>query len=122
MIFAEKSKQVDTSAWELLLPEGLLAYYDVRSVEKDEDGYKIYLDEVDLKPGEYAGRKLSFHGWSEAVTIKDFPIRHHACYLVIKRRRWLDEETRKTITRDWDMVAKGTRLTQEFATFLKELY
>ncbi|MHA7060311.1 ISAon1 family transposase N-terminal region protein [Aquimarina sp. M1] len=37
------------------------------------------------------------------------------------RRRWLNEATNKVVTRDWQLVAKGTRITSDFATFLKEI-
>jgi len=39
--------------------------------------------------------------------------------LHVRRRRWLVEELNKVISRDWDLVAEGTRYTQGFATFLK---
>lgn len=41
--------------------------------------------------------------------------------LSIKRRRWEDPQTGTIVSRDWDLVMKGTRLTKEFATFLKEV-
>jgi hypothetical protein len=41
--------------------------------------------------------------------------------LHIKRRRWLNEDTGKVVFRNWDMIAQGTRITKEFADFLKEL-
>ncbi|MEC4050114.1 transposase family protein [Flavobacterium sp. SUN046] len=55
------------------------------------------------------------------ITVQDFPIREYKVYLHIKRRRWLNMTTNKVVYRDWNIVAKGTRLTQEFATFLKEI-
>ena len=55
------------------------------------------------------------------ATVQDFPIRGKNVYLYITRRRWFDPETNKVITRDWNLVAKGTRITSEFATFLKEI-
>jgi tRNA A58 N-methylase Trm61 len=42
-------------------------------------------------------------------------------YLHIKRRRWTNKTTGEIIKRDWLLVAKGTRMTQEFAAFLKEI-
>ncbi|MGL5262175.1 MAG: ISAon1 family transposase N-terminal region protein, partial [Bacteroides sp.] len=38
-----------------------------------------------------------------------------------KRRRWLNKSTGQLVQRDWSLVAKGTRLTAEFASFLKEI-
>ena len=44
-----------------------------------------------------------------------------ASYLHIKRRRWVNERTGDVVYRNWNMVAKGTRMTQEFAAFLKAI-
>jgi transposase len=57
----------------------------------------------------------------EEITVQDFPIRGHQVYLHITRRRWLNEDTGKIVFRDWNLVADGTRVTQEFASFLKEI-
>jgi transposase len=56
------------------------------------------------------------------ITIQDFPIRGKQVYLHVKRRRWQDNSMGSMVTRDWDLVAKGTRMTKEFATFLKQLH
>ena len=40
-------------------------------------------------------------------------------YLHVKRRRWLNQDSDKVVYRNWDLVAKGTRITQDFADFLK---
>ena len=42
-------------------------------------------------------------------------------YLHIKRRRWTNKANGEIIKIDWTLVAKGTRMTQEFAAFLKEI-
>lgn len=85
----------------LFLPEGILEYFDVTSVEKMEESYTISLAEKHLHPFEYAGQYLSSKGYFEAITVSDFPIRGKACYLKVRRRRWFYEETGK-------IVAKGT--------------
>ena len=113
---------METSAWELLLPEGMLDYFEVTASEKTKDQYVINLTEKNLFPGEFAGHKLISKGFLEEITVKDFPIRGRACFLKVKRRRWLNEELGKVVSRDWELVAKGTRMTKEFAAFLKELY
>lgn len=113
---------METSGWEFLLPEGILDYFEVTAVEKTKDQYLITLEEKNLYPGEFAGQKLSSKGFLEEITVKDFPIRGRACYLRVRRRRWLNEELGKVVSRDWELVAKGTRMTKEFAAFLKALH
>lgn len=113
---------MEKSIIELFLPEGMLEYFDVTSVEKAEESYTISLVEKNLHPVEYAGQRLSSKGYYEAITVSDFPIRGKACYLKVKRRRWLHEDMNKIVSRDWQLVAKGTRMTKEFAAFLKAVH
>ena len=113
---------MDLSAWELVLPDGVLDYFEVVSAEHNSEDYTIRLVEKNLLPGEFAGRRLSSNGFYDEVTIKDFPLRGKACFLKIKRRRWLDNNTGDIVSRDWNLVAKGTRMTHEFAAFLKAVH
>jgi hypothetical protein len=105
----------------LLLPEGMLDYFTVIRTEKNSDYYTIYLEENNTPPAEYSKSKLVSKGYYEAVTIQDFPLRGKACYLNVRRRRWTNEDTGDIVSRDWGIVAKGTRMTQEFASFLKAI-
>jgi hypothetical protein len=51
----------------------------------------------------------------------DFPIRNHKTLLHVRRRRWKDADG-NSYSNDWQLVAKGTRISTEFALFLKRLY
>jgi transposase len=64
---------------------------------------------------------LSTKGFHEESIIKDYPIRNKAALLHVRRRRWFVEETRKVVSREWNLTAEGTRYTQGFATFSKGL-
>lgn len=105
----------------LLLPEGLLEYFEVIHAEKRPDFYAIHIEEKNLPPEQYKDNKLVSKGFYEPVTIQDFPLRGKACYLMVKRRRWTNLDTGDIVVRDWDLVAKGTRMTAEFAAFLKAI-
>lgn len=113
---------MDLSGWDLLLPDGMLDYFEVASAKKDEAGYRINLVEKEKPPSEFSGDRLRLHGFHEQVTIKDFPLRGKACFLKVKRRRWMNESSSKVVSRDWKLVAKGTRMTKEFASFLKAVH
>jgi len=113
---------LEKSVLELFLPEGILEYFDIQSTAKTQEGYVICLAEKNLQPLGFKGEKLSSKGYLDEVTIKDFPIRGKACYLKVRRRRWINEDTGEIVVRDWELVAKGTRMTKEFASFLKGLH
>ncbi|MBA4299878.1 MAG: transposase [Cyclobacterium sp.] len=103
----------------LLLPQGLLEFFRVTSASVKDNSYHIYLEELNIHPEHLQGVKLISKGFFDEVTIQDFPLRGKACFLKIKRRKWLNEETGRNVSRDWNLVANGTRMTQEFALFLK---
>jgi hypothetical protein len=111
----------DVSLLEMILPEGLLKYFDVSKFKKEEASYRIYLSEKNIPPIEFSSDKLVSKGYFDEITVQDFPIRGKASYLHIKRRRWLNETTGDIVYRDWNIVAKGTRMTHEFAAFLKAI-
>ena len=117
-----KKDKVDQSLIELFLPEGILEYFKVTSVKKKEDSFHISLEEKNITPDEYSGQKLLSKGFYDVITVQDFPVRGKACYLKVKRRRWTVENTGQIVSRDWSLVAKGTRLTEEFASFLKAVH
>ncbi len=112
---------LDTTLLSLLLPEGILEYFELTNVIKKEDSYYLFLSEKNLPPQEFQSDQLQSKGFYEEETVRDFPLRGKACYLKIKRRKWLNLSCGKTVYRDWEMVADGTRMTKEFATFLKGL-
>lgn len=105
----------------LLLPEIIVDYFELTSYKKEEEVLHLYLKETYSIPKEFQGAKLTSKGFFDEITVQDFPIRGHQVYLHIARRRWLNEDTGKVVFRDWNLVADGTRVTQEFAAFLKEV-
>ena len=105
----------------LLLPEIIVDYFELTAYKKEEDILHLYLKEIHSILKEYRKYKLSSKGFSQEITVQDFPIRRHQVYLHITRRRWLNEDTDQVVFRDWKLVAKGTRVKQEFASFLKEI-
>ncbi|MBB3185916.1 ISAon1 family transposase N-terminal region protein [Microbacter margulisiae] len=114
-------KSAEHQLLELILPEGILEYFEIKSVRNIGIGYAVYLEEKPDIPSEYAGEPLRCHGFHQEQTIHDFPIRGKVFDLKIKCRRWLNANTNQVVSRNWELTAKGTRFTQEFAAFLKEL-
>ena len=102
-----------------LLPEGLLDYFEIVRHKSSEDTIHFYLEEKNVLPQEYQSKTAKSKGFSPEITIEDFPLRGKSVRLHIKRRRWTLVDTGKIIKRDWNLVAKGTRITSEFASFLK---
>ena len=105
----------------LLLPEVLITYFDLIAHRKEKDVLHLYFEEKVSTPKEFSSKAIIAHGFHKEITIQDFPARGKKVFLHIKRRRWLDKTTSQIVQRNWDLVAQGTRMTVEFAAFLKAL-
>ncbi|RZK41564.1 MAG: transposase [Pedobacter sp.] len=105
-----------------MLPEGILDYFELTKVEKDAKGLNIYLEEKNISPIGYQKQDLESKGFFPEVGIQDFPIRGQKVSLCVKRRRWTVTASGSIISRDWDLVIKGTRMTTEFGLFLKGIF
>jgi len=106
----------------LLLPELLVDNFNLIKVDKDKKSevLRIYLEEKGEIPTELSHLKLHSKGFFDEIIIQDFPIRNFKVFLHVKRRKWKDLESNKNVARNWELVAQGTRMTTEFAAFLKE--
>ena len=122
---------MDTSLLSLFLPEGILDYFDITDFERTNSNLKtydkrltIFLTEKKVIPEEYKEHSYKASGFMEPRVIEDYPIRNMLVSLSIKRRRWdvsLNGSNIK-ISRDWStIISQGTRISKEFAAFLKEL-
>lgn len=101
----------------LLLPEVLVDYFELYQQEAKDEEIRFFFREQNIHPKE----GLTSKGFFPETIIQDFPIRGKQVYLHVIRRRWYDPKTSSVVTRDWELVAKGARMTDEFASFLKEI-
>ena len=113
---------MELNGYRLLLPEGTLEYFDLVDVKESVNEVVIYLEEKNIVPEKYTDQDIESKGFYDPVIVQDFPLRGKKVFLNIRRRRWLLNKHNEYISRNWRMVAEGTRMTQDFASFLKELY
>ena len=119
-----KSVFVDGVYLELLrafLPAGVLDYFDVVAFDQKGERMTLSLEEKNELPEVYRGQPYHSKGFTPPVSIEDFPIRGQRVLLQVKRRRWEHTDSGEIVTRDWSMVQKGTKMTAEFAAFLKQV-
>ena len=123
-------KDLNQSLLELILPEGILEYFTIAGFDKGNSGKYVYdktltinLEEKKQIPTEYKYFKYKASGFMEPHLINDYPIRNMLVTLSVKRRRWdveIEGEV-KRVSRDWNVIAQGTRMRAEYAAFLKEI-
>lgn len=102
-------------------PEGILDFFEVTGLTKHGELLTIDLEEKNILPEGYENQPFHSKGFIPAVCIEDFPIRGNKVLLRVKRRRWEHQQTGDIISRDWKMVQKGTKMTADFAAFLKQI-
>ena len=107
------------------LPKDLLNHFTITNIQPlcevklKRDIFYIYLEEKNELPKGYNKSDYQSKGFHKSKTIQDFPIRGKAVYLIIKRRRWRNKQTKKEIKSDYSFIAVGSKLTEELADFLK---
>ena len=101
-----------------VLPEEIVESFDLVNLREEEKTLHLYLEECNVVPEEYKDLSLLPNGFYEESTLKDFPLRDKKVVLHIRRRRWVDKEG-TSYSRQWGLVAEGTRYSKEFAAFLK---
>ena len=106
---------------QLILPSEILSNFEVVRVENGSSPIRIYLDES--FKAEYKGNpNIESKGFSEGVTVRDFPIRDRGVDLIVRRRKWYDKQNNRYFSDSYDLKAEGTRYSKEFAAFLKGVY
>ena len=117
----------------LMLPPTILDYFDVVRVEERSIGEKerkglergeiiIHLEEHNAFRSPDEGHTYRPNGFYEPSRINDFPLRDRRVTLLLRRRRWVDEQTGQSVGSKYNIVTEGTRHTVEFAAFLKETF
>jgi len=104
-----------------VLPSWVVTHFEVLSVKTISGKLEISLDELNAPPDD-SGKRLESKGFLPAVYLEDFPLRGKPVLLKVRRRKWKDLTTGKTVTRDWKLAVQGTSYTEEFAFFLKKLF
>jgi hypothetical protein len=111
----------NTDLLKFILPEDFVLHFDLIEIENSGEQLIFLLDEKFNKPPEHNDKNLESKGFSNPFKVLDFPIRDRAVILKVRCRKWKDKDTGKVYSRDWELKAKGTSYTKEFAAFLKKL-
>jgi transposase len=100
----------------LVFPAEIIEFFEVTNAENIAEKLHVYFEEKNIPPA----NNLKPNGFYEESTISDFPLRNRKVLLHIKRRRWTDDKG-NSYSNDFQLVARGTRYSKEFAEFLKKI-
>jgi hypothetical protein len=113
---------------ELMLPEGILEYFEYSGYERkskeEVEPYgevTIILEEknvVPKLPKIYEDKKVRQKGFKE-IRLDDFPIRGKKVKLLIRRRVWQIDGVEELYKKEILTTYPGTKLEKEFAIFFE---
>ena len=117
----------------LLLPEGILEWFEVTKIEerandkaKDElekhlypKVLHVYLDERLTEEASEKGLKPNGH--TKATTVNDYPVRNRKLMLHVRRRRYQDRTGKNVLVNRYKASEDGTRMTVEYGIFFREV-
>lgn len=106
----------------VILPEEIIDNFDIVGIEEKSGILHIRLDEQSVLPEGHTEDTVSPNGFLPSSSVFDFPIRDRKVVLHLRRRRWIEKQTGKSLSRSWEITAEGTRYTVGFAAFLKEVF
>jgi transposase len=104
-----------------ILPEEIASSFELVDVQEEGRELHLYLEEKHGLPEGYEKSSLAANGFYETSCIQDFPVRDRRVKLYVRRRRWVEKSSGKSVSKDRELVAHGTRHSKEFAAFLKGL-
>ena len=111
-----------SEAFWMFLPSGLEELFEMVKFERTDQAYDIWLDEKKHKSEEDKRNKdIVARGYTDYVTIQDYPLRGRPVYLHMRKNKWWDKSTNEIFSYKLELPnEEGTRLSSEFVAFLKE--
>ena len=104
------------------LPAGLDELFEMVKFEFSDASYNIWLDEKKkLSDEDYRNPNIVARGYTDYVTVQDYPMRGRPVYLHIRKNKWWDKEINEIFSYRLELPNEdGTRLSAEFVAFLKD--
>lgn len=117
-----EKQDIYESLIELLFPSDITEHFKIVHIESLPQVMVVHFEEKDEFHDKEGGHEYVPNGFYESSRINDFPIRDKKVTLVVKRRRWIDKSTGKSVGNKYELTAEGTRHSKEFAAFLKGIF
>ena len=105
----------------MFLPDGLEELFEMVRFERTDKAYDIWLDEKKkLSAEDYRNPDIVARGYTDYITIQDYPLRGRPVFLHMRKNKWWDKSTNEIFSYTLELLnAEGSRLSAEFVAFLK---
>jgi len=117
---SQEKHSIDIQIYSLVVPKEILDDFEISKVEETVAELAIYLVEKLSKIPD-SDHELVHNGFMNSIEIQGFPIQGKPCYYKLSRRRWKEQGTKKDYFNTYTYVVEGSKTTQKFGSFLKEL-
>ena len=96
--------------------------FEMVRFERTEQFYDIWLDEKKkLSDEDCHNPNIVALGYTDYVTVQDYPMRDRPVYLHMRKNKWWDRKTNEIFSYNLELpYEEGTRLRAEFVAFLKD--
>lgn len=104
-----------------IAPDIVTDNFELVSVQEKSAYFILEFEEFkNLVPSELSGFDYKLSGFENKLELHTFPQKGKACYLHIRRRKWVDKQSGKSYSNEYDLYEKGMKTTRELGTFLKK--
>jgi len=113
-------QEISYQLYSLVVPEEILKDFEITHVKESSESITIQLvEKIDQVPT--SEQELVQNGYMNPIEIQGFPIQGKPCYYKLTRRRWKEKGTSKDWYNTYSYTVEGSKTTQKFGSFLKEL-
>ena len=104
-----------------IAPDVVIENFELVSIKENTEYFILKFEENEsLVPSELSCRDFKLNGFENKLELHTFPQKGKSCYLNIYRRKWVDKQTGKTYSNDYNLHKKGMKATNELGEFLKK--
>ncbi len=104
-----------------IAPDVVLDSFELVSIQENSENIILEFEEFEnLLPSELSNCDFKLNGFENKLELHTFPQKGKSCYLLIRRRKWIDKQTGKSYSNDYNLHKKGMKATYELGAFLKK--
>ena len=104
-----------------IAPDVVTNNFELVSIQENSEYFILEFEEFkNLVPTELSGCDFKLAGFENKLELHTFPQKGKACYLHIRRRKWVNKKTGKSYSNEYDLYKKGMKTTHELGAFLKK--
>ena len=102
----------------MCLPEGMDELFEMVRFERTDQSYDIWLDEKKkLSDEDYRNPNIVARGYTDYVTVQDYPMRGRPVYLHMRKNKWWDKKTNEIFSYKKLMVLGNNNFRAVIKTF-----